>query len=219
MMGEAAFMVSQADNGLRERLDQEIDAFNAAASVAMAQTGGSGRQWGHAESDCEPAAPDDSALERRQVSARRDGIVLVASVALERAQVDESGPVGVQVATSWDMGEVDPQVGTVGGAQSLQPQDQVPAGTVQHDGRAGRRVLKTAETARAQDLQPRRRRAVSRGAAAGFPGGGRLDDPRYRLVDGLVEEQFLRLEPHQDKCDQPHADKGGGASDERVPAG
>jgi hypothetical protein len=42
MMGEAAFMVSQADNGLRKRLDQEISAFNAAASVAMAQTGGSG---------------------------------------------------------------------------------------------------------------------------------------------------------------------------------
>jgi hypothetical protein len=35
-MGEAAVMVSQAGNGLRERLDQEIGAFNAAASVAIA---------------------------------------------------------------------------------------------------------------------------------------------------------------------------------------
>jgi GNAT superfamily N-acetyltransferase len=31
-MGEVAFKVSQADNGLRERLDQEINAFNAAVT-------------------------------------------------------------------------------------------------------------------------------------------------------------------------------------------
>lgn len=41
-MGEAAVMVSQADDGPQERLDQESSAFNAAASVAIAQTGGSG---------------------------------------------------------------------------------------------------------------------------------------------------------------------------------
>ena len=28
IISEVAFMVSEADNGLRERLDQEIDAFN-----------------------------------------------------------------------------------------------------------------------------------------------------------------------------------------------
>jgi GNAT superfamily N-acetyltransferase len=32
MMGDVAFIVSEADNGLRERLDQEIDAFNAAVT-------------------------------------------------------------------------------------------------------------------------------------------------------------------------------------------
>ena len=32
MMGEVAFPVSEADNGLRERLDQEIQAFNGAAT-------------------------------------------------------------------------------------------------------------------------------------------------------------------------------------------
>jgi GNAT superfamily N-acetyltransferase len=32
MMGEAAFVVSEADDGLRERLDEEINAFNASAT-------------------------------------------------------------------------------------------------------------------------------------------------------------------------------------------
>jgi GNAT superfamily N-acetyltransferase len=32
MMGEVAFVASDADNGLRERLDKEINAFNAAAT-------------------------------------------------------------------------------------------------------------------------------------------------------------------------------------------
>jgi hypothetical protein len=41
-MGEAAVMVSQADDGLRERLDQASSAFNAAASAAIAPAGGSG---------------------------------------------------------------------------------------------------------------------------------------------------------------------------------
>src|SRR6266487_3645590 len=52
-------------------------------AVALPPWEGSGRQRGHAESDCEPAAPYDRAFECRQVSAR-DGIVLAPPVALER---------------------------------------------------------------------------------------------------------------------------------------
>ena len=46
-----------------------------------------------------------------------------------------------------------------------------------------------------------------------------LDDPGYRLVDGLVEAEFLRLEPLPAEDDQPRADERGGGTDDRVPAG
>src|SRR5262249_25003880 len=161
----------------------------------------------------EPAAPYDRALKCREVGVRWDRVVLAAAVALERSQVDESSPVSVQIASGWDVGQVHPQVGAVGGAEALQSQDKASAGTGQPDGLGRCCVLKTAETAGAQDLHARRRGAAGRSAAVCFPGRGRLDDPRYWLVDGVVEEEFLRLEPHQDEDDQPDADERGGGTD------
>jgi len=121
-----------------------------------------------------------SALLNAERSVPGDDIVLAAPVALERAQVDETGLVGVQITAGRDTGQVHAQVRPVGGAQALQPQDQAPARAAQHDGLARCRVLQTVEAARAQDLRARRCRPASRRHRTSTAITGPFRHPRSR---------------------------------------
>ena len=83
MMGEAAFVVSNPDDGLRERLNEEINAFNVAATVPAHRRRGvqtallSARLADAAAGGCDVAVIITQPGSKSQQNAQRQGFDLL----------------------------------------------------------------------------------------------------------------------------------------------
>ena len=133
-----------------------------------------------------PLAPDERRFDTGQVDAARNRVILVANVALQRPEIDE--PVVERPARTVRRccRQIDLQQRTVRGVKGLEADVASPADLDQARA-ASRRMLVAAKGRRRE--RPRHR--VRRGGRA-----GRRRD-RDRLVDAVVDEQLLRLEPDE----------------------
>ncbi len=175
------------------------------ALTGVAADGGPLERRG-AEGIGEATAPDHHAAVAVQRHAGRDHVVLAAPVGPEAAKADEV----VVEAVAWSVGryrrQVDEQIGPIAGAQLLKAQKAPPVSQLQGHRPAGGGVAERAEGARREDrwLSVRRSGArLTRARVRGSRGWRRRH--WQRLVDPLVDQQLLRLEPGDPAGEGEHA--------------